>query len=171
MNPEKRAIPVVSIVGRSSTGKTTLIERLIPILRGMGLKVATIKHMHHGFEMDIPGKDTYRHKAAGAEIVVISSPKRIALMEDLRDELGLEEVIDRYIKDADIVVTEGYKKEDVPKIEVYKADNGIEPLWKDDRSIIAIVADRPIDLPVPVFLRDDIVGVADFIVRRLNIRQ
>ena len=159
-----KGIPVISIVGRSKTGKTTFIERLIPLLKKKGLKVATIKHLHHDFEFDRPGKDTYRHKQAGAKITVISSPEKIALIEDVEKELSLEQIQSRYISGVDILITEGYKKESMPKIEIYQRKEGDKPVCINDKNLIAIVTDEQIDLSVPTFLRDDVEGVAGFIV-------
>ena len=115
---EKTAI--VTFVGRSGAGKTTLIERLIPELRGRGVRVGTVKHDVHGFEMDRPGKDSFRHKHAGAQVTVISSPNQIGIVMDVDhdhhpDELGV------FFSEMDIVLTEGYKRQRRPKVEVGEA--------------------------------------------------
>jgi molybdopterin-guanine dinucleotide biosynthesis protein B len=163
----KESIPYFSFVGRSNTGKTTVIERLIPILVGKGLKVAVIKHHPHDFEIDIPGKDTYRYKQAGATMSILASPGKVAVVEDTETELNLEEIITRYIHDVDLLIVEGFKKEEIPKIEVFqrKAD-GDAPVCAGNRNLIAIVTDESIVTSLPVFSRDDVGGVAEFILSR-----
>jgi len=154
---------VLSIVGRSKTGKTTLIEKLIPLLKSRGLRIATIKHHHGDFEIDREGKDTYRHKAAGAKAVLLTSPAKIALVIDVDEELKVHEIIDRYVRGVDLVITEGYKREKFPKIEVFNWKENTIPVCLNDRSLIALVTDKRVDAPVQQFLRDDIEGVAEFI--------
>jgi molybdopterin-guanine dinucleotide biosynthesis protein B len=159
----KTKIPLISIVGTSKTGKTTFIEKLIPVIKGKGLKVATIKHHHLDFEIDRDGKDTYRHKKAGSSTVVLSSPHKIALVRDVEREVSLRDIVSRYIEDADIIITEGYKKEDTPKIEIYRHINKVSPLCLHDKTILAVVTDKHIDTDIPQFSMDDIIGVAEFI--------
>ena len=158
-----RKIPLISFVGRSNTGKTTLIERLLPVLDGKGIGVAVIKHHHRDFEIDIPGKDTHRLKESGARAVIISSPGKIALVQDTKSDLTIDEIILRYEIGADIIFTEGYKKAEFPKIEVYQTKSGDQPVCIDDKNLIAIISDAPVLFHVPVFLRDDIKGIAEFI--------
>jgi molybdopterin-guanine dinucleotide biosynthesis protein B len=164
---ERKGIPLVSFVGRSNTGKTTVIERLIPILRERGLKVAVIKHHPHDFEIDKPGKDTYRYKQAGAAMAILASPHKVAVVEDTETELTLEEIITRYIHDVDLLIVEGFKREEIPKIEVFqrKAD-GDAPVCAGNRNLIAIVTDESIVTSLPVFSRDNVGGVAEFILSR-----
>jgi len=170
------SMPVLSIVGRSNTGKTTLIEKLIPLLKSKGIRVATIKHHNHDFEIDHEGKDTYRHKRAGAKLAMIVAPGRLAFVEDLEGDLGLEEIIDRYIRNVDLVIIEGYKKEPVPKMEVYRCRADLPPLAVDDESIFAVITDRPFDPAgcpapsriLPGFLRDEVDQIASFIIERLG---
>ena len=164
-----KPIPVLSIVGRSKTGKTTFIEKLIPVLISKGINVATIKHHPHDFEIDIPGKDTYRHKKAGASTVVLSSPGKIAIIKDTEKDLSIQEILSGYIDNVDILITEGYKKESTPKIEVYQKKEGLEPVCIDDRNLLAIVTDLPFDSRVPVFLRNDIEAAAGFIMSKLGL--
>jgi molybdopterin-guanine dinucleotide biosynthesis adapter protein len=164
-----KQIPAISIVGRSKTGKTTFIEKLIPVLIGKGLRVATIKHHPHDFEIDIPGKDTYRHKKAGAKTVILASPGKIAMVKDIEKDLPVREILSRYVDDVDILITEGYKKEDLPKIEVYPKQEGVGPVCIDDRNLAAIVTDVRFSATVPVFLRDDPEGVAEFIISILKL--
>jgi molybdopterin-guanine dinucleotide biosynthesis adapter protein len=156
-------IPLISIVGTSKTGKTTFIEKLIPVIKGKGLKVATIKHHHLDFEIDRVGKDTYRHKNAGSSTVVLSSPHKIALVRDVEKEVSLRDIVSRYIEDTDIIITEGYKKEDTPKIEIFRHVNKASPLCLHDKTILAVVTDKHIDTDIPQFSMDDIAGVAEFI--------
>ncbi|HOE16721.1 MAG TPA: molybdopterin-guanine dinucleotide biosynthesis protein B [Syntrophorhabdaceae bacterium] len=157
------SIAVLSIVGRSKTGKTTLIEKLIPLLKSRGLTIATIKHHHGDFEIDREGKDTYRHKAAGAKAVLLTSPAKIALVMDVDKELKVQEIINKYIHDVDLVITEGYKRESFPKIEVFNWKKDTYPVCLGDGSLIALVVDKRIDVTVQQFLRDDIAGIAEFI--------
>jgi molybdopterin-guanine dinucleotide biosynthesis adapter protein len=156
-------IPLISIVGTSKTGKTTFIEKLIPVMKGKGLKVATIKHHHLDFEIDRAGKDTYRHKKAGSSTVVLSSPHKIALVRDVEKEVSLRDIVSRYIEDADIIITEGYKKEDTPKIEIFRHAKKASPLCLQDKTILAIVTDKHIDTDIPQFLMDDVEGVTKFL--------
>lgn len=158
-----KRIPVLSVVGRSKTGKTTLIEKLIPLLDSKGIKVAVIKHHHHDFEIDIPGKDTHRLKHAGAHTVIISSPEKIAIIQDIRSEPSIEDIVSKYASNMDIVITEGYKKADMPKIEVYQEKENLPPVCIDDKNLLAIVSDSPIVASVPVFLRDDTGSITEFI--------
>ncbi len=163
----KESIPYFSFVGRSNTGKTTVIERLIPILVGKGLKVAVIKHHPHDFEIDIPGKDTYRYKQAGATMSILASPGKVAVVEDTEAELTLEEIITRYIHDVNLLIVEGFKREEIPKIEVFQRKEGADmPVCAEDKNLIAVITDESIDTPLPVFARDDVGGVAEFILSR-----
>ena len=163
----KESIPYFSFVGRSNTGKTTVIERLIPILVGKGLKVAVIKHHPHDFEIDIPGKDTYRYKQAGATMSILASPGKVAVVEDTETELTLEEIITRYIHDVDLLIVEGFKREEIPKIEVFQRKEGADmPVCAEDKNLIAVITDESIDTLLPVFSRDDVGGVAEFILSR-----
>jgi molybdopterin-guanine dinucleotide biosynthesis protein B len=163
----QKDIPLVSFVGRSNTGKTTVIERLIPILRERGIKVAVIKHHHNDFEIDKPGKDTYRYKQAGAKMAILASPRKVAVVQDTETEIPFEEIITRYIRDVDLLIVEGFKREELPKIEVFqqKAD-GDTPVCAGDRNLVAIITDESIITSLPVFSRDDVGGVAEFILSR-----
>jgi molybdopterin-guanine dinucleotide biosynthesis adapter protein len=161
-------IPVLCLVGRSNTGKTTLIEKLIPLLGAWGFRVATIKHHNHNFEIDREGKDTYRHKKAGARLSMIVSPNKLAFVKDLKDELPLDEILSRYVRDVDLVIVEGYKEESMPKIEVYTYAEDCPPVALGDKNLLAVVSDRLFGLPVPVFLRDDITGIAEFVRREIE---
>ena len=163
----RKKIPVISIVGHSDSGKTTFLEKLIPVLTSKGCRVATIKHHVHDFQTDREGKDSYRHKKAGALISMIASPRKIALVQDLDRELTVEEIVSRYVRGVDLVITEGYKREEWPKIEVYRTGKGKKPVSGADASLMALVADKRVNADVPVFLWDDAEGVAEFILSRI----
>jgi molybdopterin-guanine dinucleotide biosynthesis protein B len=167
----KDRVPLISIVGTSKSGKTTFIERLTPVFRDKGLRIASIKHHHLNFEIDKAGKDTYRHMKAGASTVVLSSPYKIAIIRDVEREVPLKEIVHRYIEDVDVVITEGYKKEDVPKIEIFRAGRKTLPLCFDDDTILAVVTDEHIETSIPQFRMSDIKNVAKFIdsVLQLNV--
>ena len=163
----KESIPYFSFVGRSNTGKTTVIERLIPILVRKGIKVAVIKHHHNDFEIDKPGKDTYRYKQAGAAMSILASPGKVAVVEDTENELTLDDIIARYIHDVDLLIIEGFKGEKIPKIEVFQRKEGPDtPVCEGDEHLIAIITDESLATSLPVFSRDNIQGVAQFIVNR-----
>jgi len=157
-------LPVISIVGKSDAGKTTLLEKLVRELKARGYRVATVKHDAHSFEIDRPGKDTWRHAQAGSDHVVIASPNRIAHIQRLERELTLPEIV-ATIHDADIVLTEGYKRGPAPKIEVSRAEKGRELLCARDE-LVALAADQPFDMDVPQFGLDDAAGLVDLIERR-----
>jgi molybdopterin-guanine dinucleotide biosynthesis protein B len=156
--------PVISLIGKSNSGKTTLLEKLIPQLRSHGFRVGILKHHTHEFTFDIPGKDTWRHKQAGAEVVVLSTPYGLGLVRDIKNELSVDELIRRYYQDVDIVITEGYKQGPYPKIEVCRANNPKPPLTSRDESWVAFAADQPLDTELPVFDINDHLGLASFII-------
>ncbi len=154
-------LPVISIVGKSDTGKTTLLVKLIAELKARGYRVATVKHDAHSFDIDHPGKDTWRHAQAGSDHVVISSPNRIAHIQRVQRELTLPEIV-AGIHDTDIVLTEGYKRGPAPKIEVSRAEKGRELLCTREE-LVAIAADQRFDIEVPQFDLDDAAGLVDLI--------
>jgi molybdopterin-guanine dinucleotide biosynthesis protein B len=160
---EKTKIPLISIVGTSKSGKTTFIEKLIPVFKKKGLRIATIKHHHLDFEIDRVGKDTYRHKQAGSSTVILSSPYKIAIVRNVEKEVPLRDIVSRYIDDTDIIITEGYKKEDTPKIEIFRHVKNVSPLCLNDTTILAIVTEKHIDTDIPQFSMNDVEGVAKFI--------
>jgi molybdopterin-guanine dinucleotide biosynthesis protein B len=165
---EQPGPPIVSIVGFSGSGKTTLLEKLIRELAGRGCRVGTIKHDVHGFEMDTPGKDSWRHKQAGAVTTIISSPRRIGMVMDVGHDHHPDE-LKRFFQNVDIVFTEGYKQGDKPKVEIFRAGLQDEPLCKDDDHLIGLVTDTEAAHRAPRFLLDDVKGLADFLIGRFDI--
>ncbi len=156
-------IPLVSIVGKSNSGKTTLIEKLIADLTGRGWRVATIKHNRHGFSIDHEGKDSYRHKSAGARMTVVSSPHQLALVMDVDHDHSFEEIRDQFISGVDIIITEGFKVNDYPKIEVFRAELKREMISTREDGLIAVASDTPLNLEVPCFDLNDAQTIAGFI--------
>lgn len=149
--------PVVSVIGRKSAGKTTVIERLIAALKSRGYRIATVKHhIHYGFTMDSPGKDTWRHAAAGADTVAIASPDRVVITLTTPGEMMLAEIVRRYLEDADIVLTEGYARAITPKVLVATSPRDLE-LFSDmaGGEIVAVVSDSEIEAGCQVFSFED----------------
>jgi molybdopterin-guanine dinucleotide biosynthesis protein MobB len=158
----------VSIVGRTNSGKTTLIERLIPALARRGCRVATIKHHHHGdFQADHPGKDSWRHAQAGAIATALAGAQRLAVFQRVETELSPEQIARFFVVRPDLVLTEGYKDSLFPKVEVVRQAQGVEPLCRKDDQLIALVSDRAWDLGVPRFGLDDAEGLAEFLIQDL----
>jgi molybdopterin-guanine dinucleotide biosynthesis protein B len=153
--------PVITIVGHSNSGKTTLIEKLIPELKRRGYRVGTIKHTHHGFSMDQKGKDTYRHRAAGADAVLAASPGQIALVKSMPD-VSLDNLL-AFFQEMDIVLVEGFKQDKKPKIEVFRSQIHQTPLFPEDDLLVAVVTDSPYSARVPVFQFKDIRAICDVI--------
>lgn len=160
-------VPVVSIVGRSKVGKTTLLEKLIRELRSRGYRVATVKHDVHGFEIDHPGKDTWRHAQAGSDLVAIAGPGRLAMIARTEGEMSLDEVVARLPITVDIVLTEGYKRGDKPKIEVSRAACGRELLCSEDELLAVATDERYGGMAVPQYGLDDAAGLVDLLEERL----
>ena len=156
-------IPIVSIVGTSNSGKTTLIEKLVPELVRRGYRVATIKHDIHGFEVDREGKDSWRHKQAGAHTVIISSPQKLAIIRDVDHDADLVELRDKYVQDVDIILSEGFKRNLQPKIEVSRREMRRELLCSREDNLLAIATDQPLDIGVPCFGLDDDRGMVSLI--------
>lgn len=157
--------PIVSIVGRSDAGKTTLLEKLVRELKARGYRIGTVKHVH-GFDIDHEGKDSWRHKQAGASTVALSSPKKVALIKDVESEETLDSLASKYFNDVDIILAEGYKKEAKPKIEVFRGQVHQTPLCLEYAHLLALVSDTSLKLDVPRFELDDIEGLADFLEQR-----
>ena len=158
------AVPIVSFVGRSNSGKTTLIERVIPELVRAGYRVATVKHAGHGFDLDTEGKDSWRHKRAGASSVIVMSRGSLAMFADVPEEMKVEEIRDRFLDGSyDLIIAEGWKSEGYLKIVVIREQVGEVPVSPD--GLLAVVSDKPIDLPVPVLDLNDVTGVAALIIK------
>lgn len=158
-------IPIVSIVGKSDAGKTTLIEKLISELQRRGYRVATIKHDAHRFDIDHPGKDSYRHFHAGAEWTVISSPDKIASVRRLEREFTLDEIAAQ-LDGVDLILTEGYKREARCRIEVSRRARSQELISRPEE-LLAIAADYPNTLDVPRYDLNDAAGLVDLIEREV----
>ena len=163
---------IIGIAGFSGSGKTTLIEKVIPLLVREGLRVSLIKHAHHEFDVDQPGKDSYRHRHAGCGEVLISSSKRWALMHELRgaEEPSLQEQL-KHLSPCDLVIVEGYKGEPIPKIEVHRREAKAPLLYPDDKNVIAIATDEPLDTRLPQFDVEDAEAIARFIVQHLGMNR
>jgi molybdopterin-guanine dinucleotide biosynthesis protein B len=158
---------VIGIAGWSGAGKTTLLTRVIPCLTARGLRVSTIKHAHHTFDIDQPGKDSHAHRQAGATEVLISSPNRFALMHELRGdgEWALDALLEK-LSPVDLVLVEGFKTQVHPKLEVFRAVVGKPPLHPEDENIVAVASDEPLEARVPVVSLDDIEAVSDILVAK-----
>jgi molybdopterin-guanine dinucleotide biosynthesis adapter protein len=157
---------VIGLAGWSGAGKTTLLTRLIPHFREQGLRVSVIKHAHHDFDIDVPGKDSWRHRQAGAEEVLVASGKRWALMHELREapEPRLTELLSKMSR-VDLVVVEGFKSDPYRKIEVYRAANGKAYLFPEDPGIVGIAADVAVQTTLPVAHLDDVEAIATMMQR------
>jgi len=156
---------VFGAAGWSGSGKTTLLERIVPVLVGQGLRVSLVKHAHHDFDVDQPGKDSYRHRQAGCAEVLVASRRRFALMHELRDapEPTLPELLAR-LGPCDVVLVEGYKREPgLPKLEVYRAGVGKPLLHPEDPAIVAVASDAPLQTLLPRFDLEAIDAIAGFI--------
>jgi molybdopterin-guanine dinucleotide biosynthesis protein B len=155
---------VIGFAGWSGAGKTTLIVRLIPELNRRGFSVSTVKHAHHNFDLDQPGKDSYEHRAAGAEDVLVASANRVALMRELRGapEPSLAELL-RLLKNVDLVLVEGFKRDPLPKIEVFRGANGKPLLYPEDANIVAVISDAVPSGGLPHASIDDIAAAVDLV--------
>ena len=159
---------IIGLAGWSGSGKTTLITKLIPRLIARGIRVSTLKHAHHGFDLDQPGKDSFFHRAAGATEVIISSAKRWAILHELREEpeWDLRGLVAK-MSPVDLVLVEGFKRDAFPKLEIHRAANGKPLIHPEDPHIVAIASD--IALPqakVPVIDLNDIEAIADLMLKR-----
>ena len=154
--------PIISIVGKSESGKTTLLESLIIELKQRGYKVAVIKHAASVFELDKEGKDSWRFSQAGSEVVAISSPRKLAVIKQVEHDLSPQELSRLISWDYDLVLTEGFKQASTLKIEVHRKEQG-EKLLCPPKQLLAVVTDEPLDVDVPQFSRDEIQGLADLV--------
>ena len=160
---------IFGLAGWSGSGKTTLLAAIIPELAARGLSVSTIKHAHHDFDIDRPGKDSWRHRQAGAREVMVASARRWALMHELRDtaEPALDDLVAR-LGPVDVVIVEGFKRHPHPKLEVHRPSLGKPLLYPDDPHIVAIASDEPFAAPLPLLSLADPAAVAGFMLDHLG---
>ena len=160
---------IFGFAGYSGSGKTTLIEKLIPLFTARGLKVSLIKHAHHQFDVDTPGKDSYRHRHAGCTEVLVTSSRRWVLMHELRGEAepDLQEQI-KHLSPCDLLLVEGFKHDPIPKLEVYRAEVGEPLLHPHDANIAAVATDAALDTPLPTLNLNDPAAIAGFVLRHLG---
>ncbi len=156
-------VPIVSIVGLSGSGKTTLLEKTVKELTRRGWSVGTIKHDAHGFDIDREGKDSFRHKKAGAVTVALSSPDKFAVIKEVKAEWPPQRIIASYLCDVDVVMTEGYKTGEFPKIEVIRKANSKKPVCADDKRLLAYASDFKPAGETPVYGINDFKGISDLI--------
>ena len=158
------------VVGWKNAGKTGLMERLVAEICARGVTVSTVKHAHHAFDVDHKGKDSFRHRAAGASEVLLASRKRVAIMQEMRGapEPSLEVLLAR-LSPVDLVLIEGYKRDSHPKVEAFRAETGNSLIAKDDPTVKAVASDTPMVLNRPVFDLNDTKAVADFILAEVGL--
>jgi molybdopterin-guanine dinucleotide biosynthesis protein B len=160
----------IGFIGYSNTGKTTLIEKLIPLLRARGLRVAAIKHAHHGFDMDRPGKDSFRYREAGAGQVLIATGQRWALLTETPAQPAALADLLAQLQPCDLVIVEGFKSEgQIPRIEVRRSINTEPPIFPHDENVIAVAADHPVATRLPVLDLNDAAKIASFIAEYLEL--
>lgn len=161
---------IFGVVGWKNAGKTGLMERLVTEITGRGFTVSTVKHAHHSFDVDHPGKDSHRHRVAGASEVLLASRNRFALMHEMRgaDELPLSELLKK-LSPVDLVLVEGYKRDAHPKVEAHRAETGNPLIAPDDPTVRAVASDSAVDVAVPVFDLDDTGAIADFILAQVGL--
>jgi len=166
MSRHRTAAPrVFGLAGWSGSGKTTLLERLIPALVAAGASVSTLKHAHHAFDLEQPGKDSWRHRQAGATEVMVASAQRWALQHELRGaaEPAVQDLL-QHMSPVDLVLIEGFKREPRDKLEVYRAALGNPPLWPDDPQMVAVASDQELDgCSLPQLRLDDVGAIARFV--------
>lgn len=161
---------IFGVVGWKNAGKTGLMERLVTEITGRGISVSTIKHAHHSFDVDHPGKDSHRHRQAGATEVLLASRKRFALMHEMRgeDEPVLAELLEK-LAPVDLILIEGYKRDTHPKVEAHRAEPGNPLIAPGDETVRAVASDVPLDLDRPVFDLNDTRAIADFILAEVGL--
>jgi molybdopterin-guanine dinucleotide biosynthesis protein MobB len=164
--------PVIAFVGRSGAGKTTLLVKVIAELNGRGFKVGSIKHSHHitATAMDVEGKDSWRHKKAGAERTLLIGPEQLQLVANHDASFSLTELAGRYMNSLQLVLVEGFKDTRGDKIEVVRAERSRLPLLRPENGLIALASDISIDMDVPCFTLNDPIPIADFLVARYGLR-
>lgn len=159
-------INAVSFVAKSGTGKTTLLEKVITELKGRGYRIGVVKHDAHRFDIDYPGKDSHRLTAAGADTMLIVSPEKLALIKQHAEAPSIEELVATYFTDVDLILTEGFKKSGLPKLEVHRRERSTTLLCRGeqhDPSLLAVASNEPLELDVPVFDINNPGQVADFL--------
>jgi molybdopterin-guanine dinucleotide biosynthesis protein MobB len=159
-------LPVVSIVGQGKSGKTTLIEKLIPEFKTRGYRVATVKHTHRDLELDTPGKDSWRYAQAGSDAVFLSTPKSLVLIEHVEQDASIKDIARLISADCDILIVEGFHDAHVPKIEVHRKETG-KDLRCATKDLRAIVTDEQLDTDLPQFGLNDVSAIADFVETKL----
>ena len=159
---------IIGLAGWSGSGKTTLIKKVIPRLIARGISVSTLKHAHHGFDLDQPGKDSFFHRAAGATEVIISSARRWAVLHELREEPEWDmPALLAKMSPVDLVLVEGFKRDKFPKLEIHRVANGKPPLQPEDPHIVAVACDTPLpQAKVPVIDLNDVDAVVDLLLAR-----
>jgi molybdopterin-guanine dinucleotide biosynthesis adapter protein len=162
---KRKMIPVVSFVGRHNSGKTTFLEKVIKGLKEKGYSVAVIKHHKGGFEVDTQGKDTWRMAQAGSDVVVISSPDKMAMIKKPKQELTLDQVKEMVQDGVDIVISEGYKYDNKPKIEVFRSEVS-DRILSDEKDLVALVTDRRFEINIPQYSFDDADGIVELIIEK-----
>jgi molybdopterin-guanine dinucleotide biosynthesis protein B len=156
---------IIGLAGWSGSGKTTLIKKVIPRLTARGLRVSTLKHAHHGFDLDQPGKDSFFHRAAGATEVIISSARRWAILHELREEpeWNLRDLLAK-VSPVDLVLVEGFKRDKFPKLEIHRVENGKPLLHPEDPHIVAVACDTPLPhAKVPMVDLNDVEAIVDLL--------
>ena len=167
--PNGARMKTIGFIGYSNTGKTTLIEKLVPLFTARGLRVAAIKHAHHGFDMDRPGKDSYRYREAGAQQVLIATGQRWALLTETAEPATLPDLLDQ-LAPCDLVIVEGFRSEGLfPRIEVRRTTNQEPPLFPHDLNVIAVAADHPVQTRLPVLDLNDAAKIAAFVTIHLQL--
>ena len=162
---------IVGFAGYSGSGKTTLIEQVIPLIVARGLSVSLIKHAHHTFEIDQPGKDSFRHRKAGCTEVLVTSSRRWALMHELHGapEPALSEHV-QHMSPCDLLLVEGFKREAIPKLEVYRAEVGEPLIHPHDQNVVAIASDTPVETALPQLQLNDPPAIAEFILTHTGLK-
>ena len=169
--PPENVMKVIGLAGWSGAGKTTLLTRVIPQLQKRGLRVSVIKHAHHAFDVDVPGKDSWKHREAGAAEVLVSSSQRWALMHELRGaaEPPFEDQLKR-LSPCDIVIVEGFKHAAIPKLEVWRRVTGEPLLHPNDPHIVAVASDTKVDTRLPLLDLNDDASIGSFILAHLRLQ-
>ena len=159
----EQSIPIITIVGKSNSGKTTLVEKLIPEFIRRGYRIGTVKHHLHDFDIDKKGKDTWRHAQAGAETIIISSPHKLAMVKKMTTEISLDTMREHFFSDVDLVLAEGYKRGDYLKVEIFRTAVHEQPLFRHDEKLLATVTDSDIHTGRPCFKLEEIVPLVDLL--------